>query len=312
MRAKMKAAAEARRGIDIVTEAEVVPVPIIYGRAKVGGLRAWAQTRSTLEELTAQTDSNINTIGNALIGTQEGSKNEYLVMQQVLCQGPINKFYDFDLNDSSSYLNSDFKSIHAECHTFGGTNSNVLKNFSDRSKSYFTGLAYANIFVKADRDNPSDIPEVSFYIEGRKIRKITRTGSSPNFTYTVNSIREYSNNPAFCLLDYLLEDTSDPVLNISTKALNLNEIDLESFYNASVVCDKVVQTNMKVGGKIWQPTNASRSVTSRNIPLYECNVVIDTEKSIRDNIEVLLNTMGDARLIWSLGKYKLLLQYPGV
>lgn len=310
-RAKARAAAEARRGIEIVTESEVVSLPIIYGRAKVGGLIAWAQTKSSLYNLTNLTGTaGIDIIGNPLTGNQIGTKNEYLVMQQAICQGPINKFYDFDVDETNTYLNTDFKAIYAECHTNGGVNSNISKNFSDRNKAYFTGVAYTNLIVKADRDNPRDIPKVSFYIEGRKVRNIIRSGTSPNYTYAVSSTRIYSTNPALCLLDYLLEDNSDPTLNISTKSLSLSEIDLESFYNASIICDKVVQQNVKVGGRIWQPTNASRFVTQRNLPLYECNLILDTAKPIRENIEEILGTMGDARLVWSIGKYKLLLQYP--
>lgn len=310
-RARARAAAEARRGLEIVTESEVIPLPIIYGRAKVGGLLAWAQTKSSLYNLTnVSGTTDIDLIGNPMLGTQGGTKNEYLIMQQVICQGPINKFYDFDIDDNNNYLNSDFKSIYSECHTNGGVSSNVSKNFSDRVNAYFTGVAYTNIFVKADRDNPRDIPKLAFYIEGRKIREITRSGTSPNYTYSVTPTRIYSTNPALCLLDYLLEDLADPVLNISTKSLSISEIDLESFYNAAQVCNKIVQQNVRVGGKIWQPTNGFRSVTQRNLPLYECNLIIDTSKPIRDNIEDILNTMGDARLVWSLGKYKLLLQYP--
>jgi hypothetical protein len=311
MRARMKAAAEARRGIDVVTESEVVSIPIIYGRAKVGGIRVWAQTRSALFNLTNLSSSSVTVIGTPLTGTQPGSKNEYLVMQQVLCQGPIGGFYDFDINDNDYYNNSEFKNIYAECHPFGGLNQNIAKNFSDRITADFTGLAYANITVKVDRDNPKDIPNIAFFIEGRKVRNITRSGSAPNYSYSVTADRVYSNNPALCLLDYLLEDTSNPVLNISTKALNISEIDLESFYNAKVLCDKTVQSNVSVGGKIWKPTNGSRSISYRDVPLYECNVVLDTDAPIRDNIEMILGTMGDARLVWSLGKYKLLLQYPG-
>lgn len=310
-RARAKAAAEARRGIEIVTESEVISLPIVYGRAKLGGLIAWAQTKSSLYNLTNLSNtSGIDVIGNPLTGDQTGTKNEFLLMQQAVCQGPINKFYDFDVDDSNTYLNSDFKSIHAECHINGGANSNVSKNFSDRSNAYFTGVAYANIFVKADRDNPRDIPKLAFYVEGRKVRNIVRSGAAPNYSYSVAADRIYSTNPALCLLDYLLEDSSNSVLNTSTKALSLSEIDLESFYNASIVCAKIVQQNVRVGGRIWQPTNGSRLITQRNIPLYECNLILDTSRPIRENIEEILSTMGDARLVWSLGKYKLLLQYP--
>ncbi len=309
-RAKARAAAEARKGFETVTETEVVSLPIIYGRAKVGGVRVWAQTASTLNDM-LPTIQDVDTIGNGLNGTQTGSKNEYLLIQQAICLGPIHKFYDFVIDGNYHYNDSNYKHIHAECHGNGGINSNVTKNFAERSSALFTGVAYSNIFTKIDRDNPAEIPNVSFFIEGRKVRSITRSGSVNNYSYAINSSRTYSNNPALCLLDYLLEDTSSFVLNTSTKALDISEIDLESFYNASLVCDRIVQQNVLVGGKIWRPTNEIRNVSRRNIPLYECNIILDTSKPIRENIESILSTMGDARLIWSNGKYKLSLQYPG-
>ena len=53
------------------------------------------------------------------------------------------------------------------------------------------------------------------------------------------------------------------------------------------------------------------TVNTRNLPLYECNMSLDTSASIRENIESILDTMGLAELTWSSeGKYKLLLEYP--
>lgn len=306
---KAEAAKEARRGFEGVLESEVISIPIVYGRAKIGGILAWAQTTSTLNNMISSI-SGVDFINTGYSGTQTGSKNEYLVMQQALCVGPINKVYDFIIDDSLFYNDTQFLHIHSECHTNGGLNPNISSNFSERNSAVFSGLAYTNTFVKIDRDNPQEMPRLSFFIEGRKVRTITRSGSVNNYSYTLNSTREYTNNPAYCLLDYLLEDAT-PYVNLTNKALSLNEIDLESFYNAALVCNRIVQTNRLVGGKIWQPTNNSRNITTRNIPLYECNIIVDTSKPIRENIENILSTMGDARLIWSNGKYKLSLQYPG-
>jgi hypothetical protein len=67
-----------------------------------------------------------------------------------------------------------------------------------------------------------------------------------------------------------------------------------------------VQSNVAVGGKLW----AAKGVTTRNLPLYECNLILDTSGSVRDNVTEILATMGDADLVWSGGVYKLQLQYP--
>lgn len=301
---RAKKAAEARRGFETVVESEIIAIPIAYGRVKIGGVRAWIATASSLEIATHNSDS---ILGSYTVGSKSGSKNEYLVFQQALCQGPINQVYDVILDDSFLITETDFKEIHIECHNYGGRNLNTYKNFGSRYFAEFPGLAYTSSFIKIDRDKPRDIPDMSFLIEGRKVRTITKSGN----TYTVNPTRVYSNNPAYCMLDYLLEDLSDPKLNLSTRALSVDEIDLKSFYEAAQVCGRIVQSNVTVGGNIWQTSVESiRNVTQRNLPLYECNIIIDTKKPLRENIENILSTMGDARLIWSAGKYKLSLQYP--
>jgi hypothetical protein len=318
-RAKAKkaaeAAAEARRGFETVLENEIVALPIVYGRAKIGGLRAWITTASSLtieasnaQRMIGSASGSVFTgpLGTVIANNFTGSKNEYLVYQQALCQGPINQVYDIIFNDSYFYNDSQFLKLFVECHMDGGVNNNVSRNFSERKDAAFTGVAYINLFAKINRDNPADLPEAQCLIEGRKVRTITLSGA----TYSVNNTRVYTTNPAYCLLDYLLEDAV-VIRNISTKALSVNEIDLKSFYDAAQVCSRIVQTNVKVTGKIWKPTDGLRNISTRNLPLYECNVILDTAKPIRDNIENILDTMGDARLIWSGGKYHLSLQYPG-
>ena len=51
-------------------------------------------------------------------------------------------------------------------------------------------------------------------------------------------------------------------------------------------------------------------VTATTMPLYECNILIDRSQPVRDNVQDILMTMGQAELIWSEGKYKLQLDYP--
>ena len=48
---------------------------------------------------------------------------------------------------------------------------------------------------------------------------------------------------------------------------------------------------------------------SDSLPLYECNITLDPQESVRDNIEQILYTMGNADLVFSEGQYKLNLSY---
>jgi hypothetical protein len=45
------------------------------------------------------------------------------------------------------------------------------------------------------------------------------------------------------------------------------------------------------------------------LPLYECNITIDPSLPVRENIQDILNSMPNADLIWSEGKFKLQLGY---
>ena len=49
MRKKADAAAEARKGFEVVLEADVYTLPVVYGRAKVGGVRVYHNTRSNFD-----------------------------------------------------------------------------------------------------------------------------------------------------------------------------------------------------------------------------------------------------------------------
>jgi len=69
----------------------------------------------------------------------------------------------------------------------------------------------------------------------------------------------------------------------------------------------------RTGGSKKEPNGAYFNVTppTRNLPLYECNITINTEEAVRDNIELILNSMGYAELTWDTnGEYKLSLEYP--
>jgi hypothetical protein len=60
------------------------------------------------------------------------------------------------------------------------------------------------------------------------------------------------------------------------------------------------------GGETWFPSVSA----IREIKLYECHMTLDTERSFRDNIELILETMNEAELIYSNGRYRLVLEYP--
>lgn len=344
------AAAEARRGFEIPVEGTSANLSLIYGRAKVGGTRVWHSSGSEYKHVTSNADKIFQTGASAraayvmsysffgpvisslannqklpgylnvpaqesgyLSSSQVGTKNEYLFFQQALCVSPINGIYDVIIDESRyiddpslgtyGYSESDEKTrikaaMRIDCHYNGAVADSIAAaNFSERATALFQDMAYASVVVRMDRDDPqfNGVPALQFLIEGRKVRTVING--------VLSTSRTYSNNPAWCLLDYLLDTEVG-------KAVDPDELDLPSFEAAAAVCATSVQSNVTVGGKLYQPTDGSRNITSVTLPLYECNIILDPQKPVRENIEAVLATMGDGRLVWSAGKYRLSLQYP--
>lgn len=342
MRKRQREAEEARKGFEMITEGEVVALPVVYGRAKIGGVRAFMDTSSNFKYVAPSSDKTFNlgyapkperttqvlrrtgglseeggyemveitlpaTDGGLMSRDYSGSKNEYLFVQQALCVGPINAVYDLEIAERSikdpSLVSGDEDkpkaAFRADMYYTGGVSCKLMSaNFGHRTTAEFPGVAYMSYFARLDRDEPQfqGVPPVIAVLEGRKVKTVLPGN-------TLSATRTYTNNPAYCLLDYLL----DPVIGAN---LSLAEIDLGSFRAAATVCDTPVLPGATVGGPVWQPADGARNISTRTVPLYEINMALDTSKPLRSNIEAILTCMGDARLVWSRGQYKLLVQYP--
>ena len=171
-------------------------------------------------------------------------------------------------------------------------------DLSDASRKYakFTGAAYATGIFKLNRDDPQfyGVPDLKFMVEGQAVHRIE--GSVGN--RVLSASKYYSNSPPLCLLDYLIN-------TVYGRGLDVKFIDLESFYQATKVCDKIMLTGRPKLGEFWK--NVSGDF---NVKRFECNLSLATDKPIRDNVELILETMSGAELIWSGGKYVLKLIYP--
>ena len=96
----------------------------------------------------------------------------------------------------------------------------------------------------------------------------------------------HSNNPAWCLLDYLTNERYG-------KGIPIANIDIPSFYTASGVCD----TDVTAYG-------------STTIDVLDCNAVIDTSKKVLDNVRELAKG-ARSFLPFTGGKYKMIVESTG-
>lgn len=287
--------AEAAKGTKITVEGSSSPINVIYGRNVLGGTRVY---HNTLNDYVFANNANTTNFG-TLTENIAGTKHEFLAVQTALCYGGINACYAIDIDDrpwdDAAYAKGVM--FHVDLQ---GTRADPLMvaNDATRANARFTNVAYATSIYRLDRDNANynGVPSTKFYLEGMKIHSITGSFGSR----TLSGSKSYSYNPALVLLDYLTN-------NLYGLGLSIDSLDMETFYTASLICDKVVATDVAKQGKFWAAKGGTKDVR-----LYECHINLDTSRPVRENIEAILDTMGLAELVWSGGKYKLSLIYPTV
>ena len=346
---KMKREADKRKGFAINTRGEATHIPIVYGKQAVGFIEANHKTRNFFTYSAPNSGGTEWHSKNSFLNQNRGAgKNSLLIMDGAICQGGIEGVQGIEV-DSRQY-NKDKKHRHV-FHTYNtqlASTSSLGSSNGLGDNHFFTGLSHSTAAFLLNRDdyNYNGIPNVTFFVKGRKVRPVINSGGS----YSLGAYI-YSNNPAWCLLDYLLGEHG--------RNINVSDVDLESFYNAGTICNTTVMNNVTVAGSVngeypieayntlndfpdvtsddtseetyykavdtgnfytftqtgtdEEPNGSYSSATlgTRSIPLYECNISLDSEQTVRDNIEAILNTMPLSVLTWtSDGKYKLQLEYP--
>lgn len=325
-RQEAAARAEAAKGLTIPTEGESTPVVAYYGRNKIGGNRVYHNTLNSyinafppigpfkvfdsgnaVPETPNDPESPVFSIYPTIVGPGGGSmgsdiagtKHEFLIIQQVLSFGGINDVKSILVNDKI-YTTEEYRYGSKFSYCLAGTLADPIMtaNVPARSTAYFTNASYLTAIFRLNRDDAqfNSVPSVQTICDGFKVRTIS--GSAGARSFSVGKV--YSNNPALVLADYL----TNPVYG---RGLLDNKLDLDTFYDAAVICDRVIVSNAPKEGLYWTNTTEQRVVR-----LYETNIGLDSAKSIRDNTESILETMTGAELIWSGGVYKLKLHYPEI
>jgi hypothetical protein len=259
-------------------------IPVIYGERLVGGTRVFVET--------------------------SGTDNTYLYVAIVLCEGEINSieeirvneevvtfdgalsdnvqrnvassdstFYKADPNEENGSAES---TIIVEPHfgTDGQSASSLLSTLSNWGSNHkLSGLCYLAFRFKWNQDVYSGIPKIQAKIKGKKVVAYNSSlvAQTPAFT----------TNPAWCLLDYLTNSRYG-------KGLTTNEINLQSFYTASQVCETQVT-----------PYNGSSDIN-----IFDTNAVIDTSKKLLENVRELLKGCR-GYLPYTAGKYSLIIETIG-
>jgi hypothetical protein len=264
------------RGLLINKQSNDANIPVIYGERLVGGTRVFMET--------------------------SGTDNTYLYMSIVMAEGEINDIEEIiiddkvvtwasalsdgtevEVNSSDSNFYKDSTSlIRIEPHygTDGQSASTLLSTLTNWGSNHkLSGLCYLAIRFKWNQDAFTGVPKVQAKVQGKKVVAYNSS--------LVAQTAAYSTNPSWCLLDYLTNTTYG-------KGLTVSEIDLQSFYDASQVCE--TQVTPYSGGS--------------DINIFDINTAIDTSQNIIDNVrEFLKGCRG--YLPYTQGKYSLIIETTG-
>ena len=263
------------KGILLNKSSNDASIPVIYGTRMIGGTRVFMES--------------------------SGATNTYLYMALVMCEGEINDITSIKIDDKTVTWSGDLADatqvtvntsdgnfykdstslITVEPHygTDGQSASTLLSTLSSWGSLHkLSGLAYLALRFTWNQDAFQSIPKVQAIVQGKKV--VAYNSSS------VAQTAAHSDNPAWCLLDYLTNTRYG-------KGLAIGNINIPSFYTASGVCDTDVT-----------------AYTGTTIDVMDCNAVIDTSKKIIENVREMLNGCR-GYLPFTSGEYKLLIETTG-
>jgi len=264
------------RGLLVNKQSNDANIPVIYGERLTGGTRVFMET--------------------------SGTDNTYLYMAIVMAEGEINDIEEIRVDDKVVTFASSFSDgtavevgsgdanfykdseslIRVEPHygTDGQSASSLLSTLSSWGSNHkLSGLCYLAIRLKWNSDAFAGLPKIQAKIQGKKVVSYNSS--------LVAQTPAYSTNPAWCLLDYLTNTRYG-------KGLTTSEINLQSFYDASVVC--TTQVTPYSGGS--------------DINIFDTNTALDTSRNILTNVRELIKGCR-GYLPYSAGKYSLVIETTG-
>jgi len=272
------------KGILLNKQSNDSNIPVIYGERLVGGTRVFMETSGTdntyLYMAIVMSEGEINDIEEIRVDEKPVTWASTLSNgTEVEVNSSDSNFYKSDPNVEDSSAES---LIRVEPHfgTDGQSASSLLSTLSSWGSNHkLSGLCYLALRFKWNQDAFGGIPRVQAKIQGRKVKTYNSS--------LVEQSASYQINPSWCLLDYLTNARYG-------KGLAVSELDLQSFYDASQVCE----------------TQVTPYSGSSDINIFDCNTVLDTSKPIIDNVrEFLKGCRG--YLPYNAGKYNLIVETTG-
>jgi hypothetical protein len=264
-----------KEGLSLPREGSNISIPVAYGRRKLGAITV---------------DKNVTNgrINGATVSIS-GDKNALLHLIVVFCYGQVEAIDEIQFNGKPS-TDAQFKKGNGDLWfkiqtRLGGGDNNIavngtgfLNNFSAATSRY-EGLCYAMITLEQDRDQTvwRGIPEITAIIRGKRCFD-WRTG-----------VTEYTENPAIHLVDYV----KSPIYG---KSLADSDINYPYFTDVANACEVIESTNTISTGRSYYDRetdtyfNLPPVVTTESFARFSNNTIIDTERSIFNNMQELSNS----------------------
>ena len=300
-------------------------LPVIYGKRRVGTDNVWKGiSNSKITESTSNADSfYTSTHENSYQETRDDE--DYLHRLDAWCMGPVTSIGNFKVDDDKithqRFANPSKNRPLVRVLNKHGSSAQAMfpamsTHFSDISatmKGNDVCYSWSRFLYIAPEPDFQGEPNLTAEIQGMKVW-------DPRTNLNDSSVKSWSDNPALCLLDYLLADYG--------RGLSISDIDISSFMAAATACEFQVSlpaiytvpatqsfynpllgttTTLTIGStypwnRVGQPT------TQRD--RYTCNIVLKGSNSTINNVKEILKTM-KASLPFVQGKYKLVLEIEG-
>lgn len=271
-----------QRGVLVNKESNIEQIPVIYGTRRVGGVRVFVSTDGKYKTVGGQEDwyTGYHPDTNTYDTTTATPTNEYLYVALVLCEGEVQDITDILIDDIpatdpkySGLININvYKGSDNQTNTVDDLGADdILRTSSEdwTADHRLRGVAYLGMRFKWDEEAFSGIPEVTALVTGKKVYD-PRTATTA-----------WSDNPALCIRDYLTNTRYG-------KGIPTSAIDDVAIAAAANDCDESV--TLYDGGGSGK--------------LFTCNAVLDTSKSLFDNLNTLL--LGCRGFLpYSQGQYRL-------
>lgn len=272
-----KKANDEQRGVLVNKESNIEQIPVIYGERRVGGVRVFVSTDGTYKTVGGSTNwyAGYHPDTDSYDDVSPTPTNEYLYIALVMAEGEVESITDFIIDDLP-ITDPKYSGLVGIDVYLGGDNQTMPDTALLREANEFwtaehrlRGVAFLGVRLKWDEEAFSGIPDITAIVKGKKVY-------DPRTTTTA-----WSDNPALCIRDYLTNTRYG-------KGLPVSAIDDVAIAAAANDCDESV--TLYDGGGSGK--------------LFTCNVVLDTSKTLFDNLGTLL--LGCRGFLpYSQGKYRL-------